>query len=112
MIFCISNCSNKLSYCLLFFEGGSIDQIQSIRAACEVNCVRYLHYEIWILPINSTISAMSTKSYGERIPPKSRNVFSFNKFIYFSFMFPSTVADYLLTQMIKPIFCIDLFHFR
>ena len=33
----------KLSYCLLFFQGSLIDQIQSIRATCEVNCVRYLH---------------------------------------------------------------------
>ena len=54
--------------------------------------------EIWILPINSTISAMSTKSYGERIPLKSRNVFSFDKFIYFSFMLTSQSSRLLINS--------------
>ena len=41
---------------------------------------------------------MSTKSYRERIPPKSRNAFSFNKFIYFSFMLPSQSSRLLINS--------------
>ena len=33
----------KVELLSAFFEGSLIDQIQSIRAACEVNCVRYFH---------------------------------------------------------------------
>ena len=41
---------------------------------------------------------MSTKSYRERIPPKSRNVVSFNKSIYFSFMLPSQSSRLLINS--------------
>ena len=41
---------------------------------------------------------MSTKSYRERIPPKSRNVFSCNKFIYFSFTLPSQSSRLLINS--------------